>query len=317
MASRATVSGSELAAAANVTPPWRPLTFTPRPALGPLEGIPRPNYTAWALSALVLFSGAAFCATYFPKLSTGRVIGITAASGLIGCGCVTAMVARRHLAAQRRPGDERLQALNSHLRQQILNAPAYDAALIGDWGDTQLTEPEHQQQLVCDNVYLGALAAVEKVPELQIQHVISLSSHAWSKNAVIPPGVTRTSLLIEDVPEHQDALFHHLELLSAEIDAGRIQGTTTLVHCMQGKSRSSTVVLYYLMSRCRVTYDQAFNYLKNIRLVVEPIPAFEARLKAYGDNGYVLTAPTAAQVAKYQADGLLVKAPAAAPAAQA
>ena len=58
------------------------------------------------------------------------------------------------------------------------------------------------------------------------------------------------------------------------------------VHCVQGISRSTTCVIYYLMTREKKTLKESFDYLRSIRKVVSPIYGFmkglsELEMKLY------------------------------------
>jgi hypothetical protein len=51
------------------------------------------------------------------------------------------------------------------------------------------------------------------------------------------------------------------------------------LHCVKGISRSPTVLIYYLMSQKKFTYDNALSLLKNIRPVIDIDPEFENLLR--------------------------------------
>lgn len=53
-----------------------------------------------------------------------------------------------------------------------------------------------------------------------------------------------------------------------------------IVHCAAGMSRSPTLVIAYLMIENRWSYEEAFNYVKNKRPIVEPNIGFIKQLKA-------------------------------------
>jgi len=54
---------------------------------------------------------------------------------------------------------------------------------------------------------------------------------------------------------------------------------SVLVHCAAGKSRSASLVIAYLMREFKWKYEEAFNYVKSKRSIVQPNPGFVKLLK--------------------------------------
>ena len=57
--------------------------------------------------------------------------------------------------------------------------------------------------------------------------------------------------------------------------------TNTLVHCMAGISRSTTLLIAYLIRYRGMTSDDALNHVRNRRSIVNPNPGFWNQLKQY------------------------------------
>ena len=55
----------------------------------------------------------------------------------------------------------------------------------------------------------------------------------------------------------------------------------TFVHCSQGKSRSSSVVIAYVMLKKQINYEEAFNFVKSKRDCISPNSGFVAQLKEF------------------------------------
>lgn len=54
-----------------------------------------------------------------------------------------------------------------------------------------------------------------------------------------------------------------------------------LIHCIQGKSRSASLVIAYIMWSEKLTFDQAYEFVKSKRPLVRPNPTFERELRFY------------------------------------
>ena len=56
---------------------------------------------------------------------------------------------------------------------------------------------------------------------------------------------------------------------------------SVLVHCVQGVSRSVSMVIAYLMKHKKWSYDQALAFVRSKRPQAKPNPAFAAQLQQY------------------------------------
>lgn len=61
-------------------------------------------------------------------------------------------------------------------------------------------------------------------------------------------------------------------------DALDAERTAVYVHCQGGKSRSATIVLYYLVTRRGMSLLDAFNHVKDKRKVIDPNISFMKQL---------------------------------------
>ncbi|CAK74625.1 unnamed protein product (macronuclear) [Paramecium tetraurelia] len=64
------------------------------------------------------------------------------------------------------------------------------------------------------------------------------------------------------------------------IDQNRLF-TNVLVHCYAGISRSATIVIAYLMKSYKMTLDEAFKYVQQLRPIINPNPGFMKQLQQY------------------------------------
>ncbi len=65
------------------------------------------------------------------------------------------------------------------------------------------------------------------------------------------------------------------------IEKVKKQNGKVLVHCQAGISRSSTIVIAYLMNMNNITLMEAYNTVKKIRTIVEPNFLFYSQLYEY------------------------------------
>ena len=58
-------------------------------------------------------------------------------------------------------------------------------------------------------------------------------------------------------------------------------GQSVLVHCISGISRSVSTIIYYLMKKHFINYDEAFRIVKNKRKIANPNQSFKLQLLEY------------------------------------
>eukprot|EP00045_Choanoeca_perplexa_P002279 m.23762 g.23762 ORF g.23762 m.23762 type:complete len:215 (-) comp11425_c0_seq2:418-1062(-) len=148
----------------------------------------------------------------------------------------------------------------------------------------QLNDDSSQGQL-----WLGSFKAVEPgfVSKHNIQLVITVAKgieQVWpvfGKHcaAVVASGVTRLQLDWIDSASFTMPL-EDLQRAAEAIHTARCQGHNVLVHCAQGKSRSSSVLLYYCMTHAKLDYDTALRLIQSFRPMASPNPGFERQLRS-------------------------------------
>lgn len=78
----------------------------------------------------------------------------------------------------------------------------------------------------------------------------------------------------DQAPELQEFINHVLPKIYEALE----KGENVYVHCHAGISRSSTVVMAYLMKYHEMSYDEALGYVRQFRPAVHPNPGFSRML---------------------------------------
>ena len=56
---------------------------------------------------------------------------------------------------------------------------------------------------------------------------------------------------------------------------------SVLVHCMAGISRSASLLVYFFMKKYGWSYNDAYNFIKRRRSIIQPNSGFEQKLRIY------------------------------------
>ena len=133
---------------------------------------------------------------------------------------------------------------------------------------------------ITDNVYIGSLNSVnkEKLNELNITHIIVAGKNLVNENH---DGFNILELLIDDSFEQE--LISNIKLVNnymKSID----NDDNVLIHCYSGISRSGSILIGYLMNKNKISYDKAYNFVKNIYPKIFPNENFQKQLRYIKTN---------------------------------
>ncbi|KAG8052099.1 hypothetical protein GUJ93_ZPchr0001g33079 [Zizania palustris] len=145
--------------------------------------------------------------------------------------------------------------------------------------DTANTE---RPSVVINNLFIGGALAARSMYTLQhlgITHILCLcSNEIGQSDSQFPDLFEYKNFSISD---DDDANISDLfEEASVFIDHVDHVGGKVLVHCFEGKSRSATIVLSYLMLRKGFTLVKAWNLLKKVHRRAQPNDGFAKALLA-------------------------------------
>ena len=79
--------------------------------------------------------------------------------------------------------------------------------------------------------------------------------------------------------DDNDDISEILEQTYDIIDDHLSKGDRVLIHCFMGASRSAAVIIYYLMRKYNIIYEQALEYVSKKRILVNLTPSFDSILK--------------------------------------
>jgi atypical dual specificity phosphatase len=130
---------------------------------------------------------------------------------------------------------------------------------------------------ITDRLYLGGLESTDQrlLDRHGITHIINAAKELNYRTAI-----PKIDLGLDDTP--QENLFRVLEpsrLLIIEI-LNMNPKNKILIHCAAGISRSASIVIYYIQCELRCAYEEALEFVRKKRPIVNPNIGFEKSLKS-------------------------------------
>ena len=139
---------------------------------------------------------------------------------------------------------------------------------------------KHLSEILPNFMYLcsyNAAKNLELLKENKITHIINCAADFC--NNVFPNDFTYLSFNLKDhVMEDIECLFYECITF---IENVKNKNGRVLIHCIQGISRSVSIVLAYLIYKEKYTYDIAFNHVQQIREISSPNFGFSIQLQNF------------------------------------
>lgn len=136
-------------------------------------------------------------------------------------------------------------------------------------------KPDNIPSLVMENVYLGSQDCCEL--RVLIDYNIKVVLSIGIKPIFDLPDVSHTYIECLDLPEAD--LKHVIYNCIPIIRNATKENKNILIHCNAGVSRSSAVVIGFLILEHNFTYLEAYNIVKKARTCIKPNVGFENQLK--------------------------------------
>lgn len=131
---------------------------------------------------------------------------------------------------------------------------------------------------VVDGLYLGNIRDSENRESLSqngITHILSVYNNAK------PVLEDMTYLCIHAADASSQNLSQHFEECIRFIHECRLNGGACLVHCLAGVSRSTTMVVAYLMTVTNYSWEECLSAVKAVRSFVGPNYGFQQQLQQF------------------------------------
>lgn len=133
---------------------------------------------------------------------------------------------------------------------------------------------------IIERLWLGSLSAAQHRPvlkELNFSHILTVGE--------MPPKYPEefTYLVIPLEDQNTSNLIEHFTKTHDFIDNffTTTKETCLLIHCLAGVSRSTTVVISYLMKKLNMSFEEAFEHVRKERRFVNPNQGFQYQLKLF------------------------------------
>jgi hypothetical protein len=130
-----------------------------------------------------------------------------------------------------------------------------------------------------DNLFLGRNRAALDPHLLETFSIMHMVNCARDCKRVSSHHALFGYVHIKAKDNRHERLAPYFEQTSAFIEDTIANGGKVLVHCYGGISRSTTILVAYLMAKRRMTLPVAFNFVKDKRSIARPIVAFSAELR--------------------------------------
>ena len=130
---------------------------------------------------------------------------------------------------------------------------------------------------IIDNIYLGDFRTADNIDMLRQYNITHIINCAFNLPNRFPEQITYKRLDLRDEPDQP--ILERLEEAYQFIKENKDKNI--FVHCVFGKSRSASVVIFYVMKEKKMNFQDAKNFVKNIRNIVEPNFGFESELNRY------------------------------------
>lgn len=132
---------------------------------------------------------------------------------------------------------------------------------------------------IIPHLYIGSIACASNLEELQTKKITHILCCGFGLKLFFPDKFKYHKInLLDSVTEH---IRKYFEETNEFINNAIINGKNVLVHCHAGISRSSSIIIAYLMKHKLMNFNKAFELIKEKRGKIQPNSGFILQLKDY------------------------------------
>lgn len=158
------------------------------------------------------------------------------------------------------------------------------AALLRGLALERFKQVDKELHQIIPGIYLGSCGAAHNekgLREAGVTHILCVAQNLLPsvKASTVSLQMNYLEIPIEDKPDRNitDMFDVCFEFIDRCIDSGG----KVLIHCFQGKSRSASVVVGYLMFKKQLRLEESLALVKSKRPVVAPNLGFALQLRKY------------------------------------
>lgn len=149
--------------------------------------------------------------------------------------------------------------------------------------------------LIIPRLYVGNVDAARNRALLKHYHITHIVDAAAELPCYFPRDFHYLELKLMDQPVGESLKNAVLKAYNF-ISHALANGGVVLVHCAAGISRSTSTVIFYLMNKFMIPYEQALRICRKGRPITNPNMGYEAQLETFSRNLFSQTKPTHRQV---------------------
>lgn len=131
---------------------------------------------------------------------------------------------------------------------------------------------------ITNGIFLGALSAAQDENNLKINNITNILSLVETNKKFDVVNYLEYNNINDDLNQNIFKYFHPCFLF---IDKALSNKENILIHCYAGISRSSTILIAYLMYRFKLSFNDAYIKVKSERVFIKPNNSFVEQLKIF------------------------------------